>query len=414
MRIGLDVREVDPTHSGQQRYLWRLGAWLAGQGHDVHYLTVRARDRGRTAGPEPTGTPTGPGAPVGRAAGPGVPVGAAIGPSVPPGTTLHRMDRLSRRRLRDAVAGLAPDVLLLNPERSRRYRGISAHVLRAGYGTDQYRQKLRSFGPIAAMLRRGLRRTPWVLAERRWERAFYTARPAPRVIAQSEYMRGEILADYPIPEGHVHVVHNGVDLSEFNPDVRSRGGASARLRWGASDEELCLVVLAHNFRLKGVGEALDALTRLREGPPVHLIVAGSGTGSAQRRAFERAAHRADLGPHRVTFAGPVRPATSVLAAADALLHLSWHDSFGFAVLEAMACGLPVIVTPFAGAAELVRDAGSGRIVRPDRPREIVDAIVAFGDPATRARLGRAAAAKATAHDEVTSFRGVLAVFEAVV
>ena len=48
------------------------------------------------------------------------------------------------------------------------------------------------------------------------------------------------------------------------------------------------------------------------------------------------------------------------AAADILVHLSWHDAFGLAPLEAMACGLPVVTTRFAGVSELVEDERLGQ------------------------------------------------------
>ena len=95
-----------------------MGAWFAAAGHDVHYLTVKKQPEVVTAAK---------------------------------GTTLHRLHGVSRPGLRDAVAALELDALLLNPERSRRYRGIEANVLRSAYGTEHYRQKLKSFrGPSSA------------------------------------------------------------------------------------------------------------------------------------------------------------------------------------------------------------------------------------------------------------------------
>lgn len=376
LTVGIDVREADPRGPGQQRYLWRLGRWLAEGGDAVHFLTVR-------------------------------PQLAEV--ACPPGSKLHRLAGASRSEFRERVSGLSLDALLLNPERARRYRGIAANVLRPGYGTDHYVQKLRSFRrPLAALGPRALRWTPWKLAERRWERRFYeTTGAAPHVIAVSELMRREVLATYSVPESHVHVVPNGVDLNEFSPERRDEHREAQRRAWGVPEDALCLLLMGHNFRLKGLWQVLPALARWREegGPDVHLLVAGRGTGPLQRTQAERMVRRLGL-DKRVHRLGPVSPSYLGYAPADALLHLSWHDSFGFAVLEAMAMGLPVVTTPRVGASELIEDGANGLVVDPCDPDAVARALATLGDPDVRDRLGSAAAATAADYPEERSFAGV--------
>jgi UDP-glucose:(heptosyl)LPS alpha-1,3-glucosyltransferase len=381
VRIGIDIRDAAPAHPGQQRYLWRLGSWLASAGHDVHFLSVR---------PQPDAVPT------------------------PDGATLHRLDRLSRAELRERVARLGLGVLLLNPERSRRYRGVRANLLRSAYGTEHYAQKLRSFpNPIEQAVRRGLRATPWVLAERRWERAFYEARtPPPQVIAQSAYMKTQILGSYRVPAEHVHVIHNAVDLEEFSTAGRLARRAEARARRGLAPDTLCLLFLGHNFRLKGLWQLLRFLPdlALTGSGKIHLLVVGRGTGEGQRRKARGLVARYGL-QDRVTLEGGVADPLDALAAADALLHLTWHDSFGFVALEAMACGLPVVTTRYAGAAELIRHGASGLLVEPGDRDEIREAVRALANPHARAALGEGAAQAARAHDETQNFRKVEALME---
>jgi UDP-glucose:(heptosyl)LPS alpha-1,3-glucosyltransferase len=114
---------------------------------------------------------------------------------------------------------------------------------------------------------------------------------------------------------------------------------------------------------------------------------------------------------RVTLEGGVADPLDSLAAADALLHLTWHDSFGFVALEAMACGLPVVTTRYAGAAELIRHGTSGLLVEPGDRDEIREAVRALAVPDARAALGEGAAAAARAHDEAQNFRKVEALME---
>ncbi|MDH3271370.1 MAG: glycosyltransferase family 4 protein [Gemmatimonadota bacterium] len=375
MRIGIDIRVADPADPGQQRYLWRLGAWLAESGHETHFLSVKRQ---------------------------------APGVEAPSGAELHA---LSRAQLTMAISDLELDALLLNPERSRAYRGIRANVLRAAYGTDHYSQKLRSFRRPAERALRGVwRKAPWALAEARWERGFYEdTQPPPHVIAQSAYMRAQILESYEVPEDHVHVIHNAVDTSEFSLERRLALRDEMRARWSIPDGVFCLLFLGHNYRLKGLWQLLQVLGRLR-GEGIHLLVAGSGTGAGQRKKAERLIRATGL-EAAVTIAGSVRPSLHALAAADALVHLSWHDSFGFAVLEAMASGLPVVTTPYAGASELIEKGVSGLVVDPADDDDVLAAVRILLDPELRDRMSRAAAAIGGAQDEPSNFVRVLEVIE---
>jgi glycosyltransferase involved in cell wall biosynthesis len=381
MNVGIDIRVVTPPEAGQQRYLCRLGMWLAERNHSVQMLTVKKQR-------DPLDS-----------------VGLAH---------LHDLHDLSRNQLRRYVADLDLDVLLLNPERSRSYRGIAANVLRTAYGTEHYKQKLRSFQrPAERMLRGAVRWSPLDIVERRWERAFYedSAFP-PTVIAQSQYMRDQILESYRIPAEHVHVIHNAVDTSEYSVRTRTERRAEMRSRWGLPDDAFCVLFMGHNFRLKGLWELIDAIASLRASRRIHLLVAGRGTGGRQRATAKRLVREAGL-TDRVIFAGPVLPSIDALSAADALAHLSWHDSFGFVALEAMACGLPVVTTRWAGASELVEDGTSGLIVDPGDPVAIAGALERLSkEPGTCEALGRAAAAAAAGHDEVTNFADVEQVFAA--
>lgn len=252
------------------------------------------------------------------------------------------------------------------------------------------------------------------MAERRWERQFYEAPdPPPDVIAVSNLMRAEVLDSYRIPPDHVHRIHNGVDLEEFNPDRRRELRREERDRWSIPAGALCLLFMGHNYRLKGLWPLLDVVRRLRAEAPgadIHLLVAGRGTGALQRARARRTIARHGLGG-AVHLAGPVRPAVRAFAAADAFFHLSWHDAFGFVTLEAMACGVPVITTPHVGAAEIVEDGVSGLIVDPAAPDAVVAAARRLLEPELRRRMGDAAADVGRRHPEEENFRQVARVME---
>lgn len=381
MRVGIEVRRADPIESGQQRYLWRLGGWLASRGEDVHLVTVQDVD--------PDALP-------------------------PEGATLHRWRRLRRADLLRRVRDLHLDVLLLNPERSRPFRGIRPNVLRPAYGTRHYEQKLRSFRtPLQSLARRALRCMPWEVLERRWERRFYESRePPPEVIAVSRYMKDEVLRCYDVPAERIHVVHNGVDLSEFSPRRRVELRDGERARWDVPDEAFCLLFMGHNFRLKGLWQLLEVVARVRAEDPgsdLHLVVAGRGTGRIQRRRAEKRVRELGL-DDAVRLVGTVHPAIRGFAAADAFVHLSWHDSFGFVTLEAMASGLPVITTPHVGASEIIEDGETGILVDPRSTDAVVEGVRRLLRPDERRRIGEAAAEVGASHGEEENFRRVHDVF----
>lgn len=375
MRVGIDIRVAAPREAGQQRMLWRLGAWLGGEGHEVDYLSVRRQPADL---------------------------------DLPPGTTLRRLHDTPRRALRTAVAELELDAFLINPERSRRYRGVPANVLRAAYGTEHYVQNLRSVrNPLERGVRHMARLAPWTRADLRWERAFYEGtRPQPDIVCQSEYMKGLILGSYAIPEEHIHIVPNAIDTAEYNPTRRLELRTEMRARWGIPEDAVCLLFLGHNFRRKGLWQLLETLPRVGSTrAPVHLLVAGSGTGDRQRRKAASLIRALGL-EGRVHLLGPVRPAVEALAAADVLAFLSWHDAFGWVALEAMGCGLPVIGTPYAGSSELIEQGRTGLIVDPGDPDDVARGVRALLEPGVREEMGAEAARMAARHDEADYFRAV--------
>jgi len=374
MRIGIDLRVAEgPT--GQQRYLWELGRWLATRGHAVELLVTRRQP------PEIVD---------------------------PGGARLHDLADLPPRSLVERVRGMALDVLLLNPERSDAYHGIRANVLRPGYGTDQYRQKLRSFrNPLERRLRALIRDLPPTRGRRERERGFYEGQgPPPEVLAVSEYMRREILDSYRIHEDRVHVVPNGIDLETFSPERRQQLRAEARREFGIPDDALCILIMAHNFRLKGVRLGMDQVRRLREaGVDAHLLVAGRGTGAAQRARARTWA--AGLGVSGVIhLPGVVHPAMRAFGAADVFLHPSWHDAFGFVVLEAMAAGLPPLTSPWAGAAMVVDEGRAGFVVDPADTGTVYRRLRELAEPGLRARTGAEARRIAEGYSEKANFSRV--------
>jgi UDP-glucose:(heptosyl)LPS alpha-1,3-glucosyltransferase len=181
-----------------------------------------------------------------------------------------------------------------------------------------------------------------------------------------------------------------------------------RREWGLKPETVCFLTAAHNFRLKGVRELLAAAGRLRRRRrDFAVVVVGKGKPWSYRRLA--AWHGcADV----VQFPGPMRDIERAYSAADVYVQPAWYDPFGLVVLEAWACGLPVITTRFTGAGELMVEGREGYCI--DTPAD-VDGLVGcmnnLFEAGLRLRMGRAARALAEQHTQEHQFRDLMAVFE---
>jgi glycosyltransferase involved in cell wall biosynthesis len=180
---------------------------------------------------------------------------------------------------------------------------------------------------------------------------------------------------------------NGVDTELFSPDGDD-GGLRERLAIPADAVVAAFVATldrAHHF--KRLDLAIDALARLGD-ERVHLLVAGGGELLAGFHAHAAAAGVAE----RVHFLGAV-PAADLF-----LLTTEPPESFGIVLIEAMACGLPVIATDYPGVRAVIEPGRNGLLVRRgdvDAVTTALDELVAAGTEGRRV-LGEAGRRKAVA------------------
>lgn len=186
-------------------------------------------------------------------------------------------------------------------------------------------------------------------------------------------------------------VPRGVDLSRFQPGVGRREDWTAL---GAPEGPL-VVYLGRVSLEKGLGSLSEAFPALlREHPEAVLGVIGDGP---YRAALEESL----LPTGRAVFAGEVTgdDLPRLLGAADVFVFPSTTDTFGNAVVEALACGIPAIVTDQGGPREIVQDGRSGIVVAGDDPEAFREAISALLSDAPRRRaMGQAAIRRAAQFD----------------
>jgi phosphatidylinositol alpha-1,6-mannosyltransferase len=196
-------------------------------------------------------------------------------------------------------------------------------------------------------------------------------------------------------DGHgqrLRVIHPGTDPTHFRPgadavDLRARLGLSdGGTRW--------LVTVARLQRHKGMDTVIAALPAiLARAPDVRYAVAGTGP---DRERLEKLAHRLGLGD-RVRFLGGVSdrelPAlynlASVYVGASRQAERLGVEGFGIALVEASACGRPIVAGNSGGIPDAVRDGETGFLVPPEEPAAFADAICRLlADPAAAQRMGQ--------------------------
>jgi len=210
------------------------------------------------------------------------------------------------------------------------------------------------------------------------------------VICNSRMVRDEIARMFRIDPQKLHVVHNGVDTEHFHPRNRDALRDPARAGLGAQPRDTVFLFVGSGFARKGLAAAIDALAATGN-RHLRLVVVGRDRDAARFAARAARAGVAD----RVRFAGALEDVRPLYAAADCFMLPTRYDPFPNAALEALAAGLPVIVSRRCGAAEILRPGENGWICEPDDPAGLAR-LMSEADGALRDGARLAAAARATA------------------
>jgi len=162
----------------------------------------------------------------------------------------------------------------------------------------------------------------------------------------------------------VTVIPNGVDTVQFSSQSRTELRASVRARFQLSPSDFALLLIGNDWKKKGLDCLLETMAACGELRLKLLVV-----GSDQRSEYEAAVGRFGLA-ERVFFLEPSSDVIQFYAAADAYVGPSLEDAYGLPVLEAMACGLPVIASSRAGVSEIIAHRKNGMILH--NPQDSVE------------------------------------------
>ncbi len=185
---------------------------------------------------------------------------------------------------------------------------------------------------------------------------FVARRLANVIVAPSKQMRDTFVRVYGCRPENVVVIEHGLDLGRFDPQAAA--GSGVRRELGLEGKLVVGAISKHHWvkNLDALVRAFGSVAASRE--DVHLVILGVGDSSPIRDEVER------LGlSRRVTVLPRRHDVPQVLAAFDVFVHPALAESFGFAIVEAMAMARPVVSTPVGIAPDVVEDGVSGIQVR---------------------------------------------------
>jgi glycosyltransferase involved in cell wall biosynthesis len=209
-------------------------------------------------------------------------------------------------------------------------------------------------------------------------------------ICVSSAVRDSLVQQYGFPARKLRTIHNGVSTREFVLGETDRLAIRAQLH--ICPDDFLLVCAARLSAEKGIDILLSAMSQIvRNNPSCRCVIIGEGPIRA--KLLDQVV---SLGLSRHVFMegfqADVRP---YFRAADAFILTSYIEGLPLSVLEAMACGLPCVVTNVGGNAEAVVHNVNGLIVPPGSVDEVVQAVIyLLTHPQERARMAQASRPRA--------------------
>lgn len=196
-----------------------------------------------------------------------------------------------------------------------------------------------------------------------------------KFIAVSSLTKDIFLQEYTINPDKVAVINPGVDLSDYARHKKDSVRNDIRRELGINTSDLVILFASMNFEIKGLDDILFSLAKLKtQNYKFKLIVAGKGNIIKYTKMAKEVQIISD-----VIFTGPVNKENLIrmYLASDLYIMLSRFDTFGMVVLEAMAAGLPVIISSNVGAKDIVQEGVNGFIISDTSDANYIAAKIAL-------------------------------------
>ncbi|MFC1804930.1 glycosyltransferase family 4 protein [Candidatus Omnitrophota bacterium] len=188
-----------------------------------------------------------------------------------------------------------------------------------------------------------------------------------RVIAISKEVKKHLIDDFGVKEEIIRVIHNGIDTDRFTA-IKETG---LKKKFGLKDGPV-VGIIARLSEVKGHIYLIEAMKEVTARiPEAQLVIAGEGR---MQKELEDLTARLNLG-QSVYFIPTVADTRELLSVMDIFVMPSLKEGLGLGLMEAMACGLPVIGSNVGGIKSLIQDRENGLLVEPKEAPQLSFAIL---------------------------------------
>ena len=209
---------------------------------------------------------------------------------------------------------------------------------------------------------------------------------ARKIIAVSNFTKWELVNYYKIPEGKIRVIHNGVDINKFKPAEDKR---KVKAELGFNPDDIAIVSVGRLYARKGLFTLIQSIpVVIKRFPNAKFIISGKGQSDEMKKLI---AHAEKIGvKNNIIFTGyyPDKKLPKLYQAADVFAFSTFYEHHPFAVLEALATGLPVVTTTVGGIPETIESGKNGFLVEPFNEKQFAEKILYLLEhPAFTAEMG---------------------------
>ena len=250
-------------------------------------------------------------------------------------------------------------------------------IFRAGDGVHRVwlEQRARVVSPVQRLLTQVSRYHRYVMTA---EEEMFRSPALKKIICNSLMVKNDIMRCFQVPEEKFAVIYNAIDSTRFMPATAEQRQQS-REQLNLPDNAKVFIYVGSGFERKGLKASISALAAT----DAHLLVVGQ---DKQQSRYENLAR--SLGcEKRIHFLGVRNNVIPFYHAADSLILPTLYDPFPNVILEAMACGLPVITSFTCGGAEFIVDGKQGFVCDALDVPALTAAAVAIPQRTLDSRMG---------------------------